>query len=165
MNLIAAADSRWGIGLKGQLLVSIPNDQRRFREETYGKVIVLGRKTLQTFPQGMPLQGRVNIILSRNPRFRVRGAEVAHSVEELLRMLQAYPAEDVYVAGGESVYRQLLPYCDIAHITRIDRSYEADARCPDLDAEPGWELAAESGEQTYFDIAYRFLRYERTKKN
>ena len=84
MNMIAAVDSRWAIGRKGQLLVSIPNDLRHFREETMGKVVVYGRKTLQTFPQGMPLPGRTNIVLSQNPDFQVKNAKVAHSLEELL---------------------------------------------------------------------------------
>lgn len=161
MNIIAAVDSRWAIGRKGQLLVSIPNDMRHFREETMGKVVVYGRRTLQTFPQGMPLGGRTNIVLSRNPQFQVKNARVAHSLEELHRELEPYPSQDIYVIGGESVYRQLLPYCRTAHITRIDRSYEADAYFPDLDKDPHWEITADSDEQTYFDISYTFYRYER----
>lgn len=164
MNMIAAVDRNWAIGRKGGLLVSIPNDHKHFREETLGRVVVLGRKTLQTFPQGMPLEGRTNIILSGNPDYRVRGALVVHSLEELAEELQPYPAQDVYVIGGESVYRQLLPYCDTVHITKIDHAYEADAYFPNLDESPEWEITADSDEQTYFDIAYTFLRYERKKQ-
>ncbi|MCM1188105.1 MAG: dihydrofolate reductase [bacterium] len=164
MNLIAAVDSNWAIGNKGGLLVRIPNDHKHFREETTGKVVVLGRKTLQTFPQGLPLKNRTNIILSGNRDYRVKDALTAHSVEELLELLKQYPTEDVYIIGGESVYRQMLPYCDVAHITRIDRKYEADAYFPDLDADPEWEVTADSEEQTYFDIAYTFLKYERKKR-
>lgn len=163
MNIIAAVDRNWAIGRKGRLLVSIPNDHRHFREETTGKVVVLGRKTLQTFPQGMPLQKRTNIILSRDAKYHVKGGLVVHSLEELLEELQKYASQDVYCIGGESVYRQLLPYCDTAHITKIDQAYEADAYFPDLDADPAWEITADSEEQTYFDIAYTFLRYERRK--
>lgn len=161
MNMIAAVDRNWAIGKKGRLLVSIPNDQKHFRDETIGRVVVLGRRTLQTFPQGMPLQGRTNIILSRDPQFRVKGAEVVHSLEELRAGLKAYREEDVYCVGGESIYRQLLPWCNRVHITKIDRSYEADAWFPNLDKDPDWEITADSEEQTYFDIAYTFLRYER----
>ena len=161
MNMIAAVDSNWAIGRNGRLLVTIPNDHKHFREETTGKVVVLGRKTLETFPQGLPLQGRTNIILSRDPQFRVKGAEVVHSLEELRAGLKAYREEDVYCVGGESIYRQLLPWCNRVHITKIDRSYEADAWFPNLDKDPDWEIAADSEEQTYFDIAYTFLRYER----
>ena len=163
MNIIAAVDRNWAIGQKGRLLVSIPNDQKHFREETIGKVVVLGRRTLQTFPQGMPLQGRTNIILSKDRSYQVKGATVVHSIEELLRELEKYPTEDVYCIGGESVYVQLLPYCDTAHITRIDHAYEADAHFPNLDRDSEWEITADSDEQTYFDIAYTFLKYERKK--
>lgn len=163
MNIIAAVDRNWAIGQKGRLLVSIPNDQKRFREETIGKVVVLGRRTMQTFPQGMPLQGRTNIILSKDRSYQVKGATVVHSIEELLRELEKYPTEDVYCIGGESVYVQLLPYCDTAHITRIDHAYEADAHFPNLDRDSEWEITADSDEQTYFDIAYTFLKYERKK--
>ena len=100
MNIIAAVDRNWGIGYRGRLLVSIPNDQRHFREETIGKVVVLGRRTLQTFPQGMPLQGRRNIILSRDKGYQVKGATVLHSLEELLREVEKYPPEEVYCIGG-----------------------------------------------------------------
>lgn len=163
MNIIAAVDRNWAIGRKGRLLVSIPNDQKHFREETIGKVVVLGRRTLQTFPQGMPLQGRTNIILSKDRSYQVKGATMVHSIEELLRELEKYPTEDVYCIGGESVYTQLLPYCDTAHITMIDHAYEADAHLPNLDRDPEWAITADSDEQTYFDIAYTFLKYERKK--
>ena len=161
MNMIAAVDRNWAIGRKGRLLVSIPNDLKHFREETMGKVVVLGRKTLQTFPQAMPLSGRTNIILSRNPSFFVKGAQVVHSLDELKLALEPFPSKDIYCIGGESIYRQLLPWCDPAHITRIDHGYEADAYFPNLDREPGWKITADSDEQTYFDMAYTFLMYER----
>ena len=163
MNLIAAVDRNWAIGNKGQLLVRIPNDHKMFRQETLGKVIVYGRKTLETFPMAQPLDRRENIVLSRNPDLKVRGARVVRSVEELLELCREYPSEAVYIIGGESVYRQLLPYCDTAHITKIDYAYEADAFFPNLDEDPEWEITARSDEQTYFDIPYEFVRYERRR--
>lgn len=163
MNLIAAVDRNWAIGNKGQLLVRIPNDHKMFRQETLDKVVVYGRKTLETFPMAQPLDRRVNIVLSRNPALTVRGATVVHSVEELLKVCDQYPSEDVYIIGGESVYRQLLPYCDTAHITKVDYAYQADAFFPDLDKDPDWEITAESDEQTYFDIPYEFVKYERRR--
>lgn len=164
MNLIVAVDSNWAIGNKDRLLVSIPNDHKRFREETTGKVVVLGRKTLQTFPQGLPLKNRTNIILSRDKNYEVKDAVAVHSVEELLEELKKYDTEDVYIIGGESIYRQLLPYCDTAHVTKIGHKYEADTWFPNLDEDPEWEITADSDEQTYFDIAYTFVRYERVKR-
>ena len=163
MNIIVAVDNNWAIGNKDKLLVSIPNDQKHFREETTGKVVVLGRKTLQTFPQGQPLKNRTNIILSRDKNYEVKDATVVHSVEELLEELKKFDTEDVYIIGGESIYRQMLPYCDVAHVTKIDHKYEADTYFPNLDNDPEWEITADSDEQTYFDIAYTFFKYQRKK--
>ena len=164
MNLIVAVDENWAIGNKNELLVSIPADHKFFRQETTGKVVVLGRKTLETFPQGLPLKNRTNIILSSNPNFKVKDAIVVHSTEELLEQLKKYNEEDIYIIGGESVYRQMLPYCDVAHVTKIDRAYEADAYFPNLDEMPEWQITADSDEQVYFDITYHFLKYEKTGK-
>ncbi len=163
MNIIVAADSNWAIGNKNELLIRIPNDMKHFREETTGKVVVLGRKTLETFPQGMPLKNRTNIILSRDKNYQVKDALVVHSVEELLEELKKYASEDVYIIGGESVYRQMLPYCNVAHVTKIDHAYQADTYFPNLDREEEWEITADSEEQTYFDIAYQFIKYERKR--
>ena len=161
MNLIVAVDENWAIGNKNELLIRIPADHKMFRQETTGKVIVLGRKTLETFPQGLPLKNRTNIILSSNPEYKVKDAAVVHSVEELLKELEQYNTEDVYIVGGESIYRQMLPYCAVAHVTKIDYAYTADAFFPDLDKMPEWKITADSEEQTYFDITYRFVKYER----
>lgn len=164
MNMIVAVDENWAIGNKGELLVRIPNDQKMFRNETINKVVVLGRKTMDTFPQKQPLPKRTNIILTRNPEYTVKDAVVVHSVEELLEELKNYNSEDVYIIGGDSVYQQMLPYCDVAHVTYIEQAYAADSHFPNLDKDPEWTLVAESDEQTYFDITYYFRKYERIKK-
>lgn len=161
MNIIAAVDRNWAIGNKGDLLIRIPADHKLFRKETMGKVVVLGRKTLSTFPGGLPLKGRVNIVMSANPDFKVKDALVVHSLDELLGELKKYSAEDIYVIGGSSIYRLLLPYCNVAHITKIDHCYDADSFFPNLDESDEWCVTADSDEQTYFDIAYEFLRYQR----
>lgn len=161
MNIVAAVDRNWAIGYQDSLLVRIPGDQKLFREMTQGKVVVMGRKTLETLPQRQPLKNRVNVILSRNRKYAVKDAAVVHSVEELMKELGQYDSRDVYVAGGAGVYAQLLPHCDTAYITKIDYAYQADAYFPKLDGMPGWELEADSEEQTYFDLAYYFLKYRR----
>lgn len=161
MNLIVAVDKNWGIGLKNKLLVSIPEDMKFFRTETTGKVVVMGRKTLETFPGGQPLKNRTNIILTQNPDYQVKGAITCHSVEEVLKEIQAYPTEDVYIIGGGTIYRQFLPWCDVAHVTHLDHVYEADTWFPDLDADPEWELTGRSEEKTYFDLEFTFCKYER----
>lgn len=163
MNIIAAVDSNWAIGYQNSLLVRIPRDQQIFREMTEGKVIVVGRRTLESFPQRQPLKNRVNIVLSRDQTYAVKGAVVVHSIKELMETLEQYDEKDVYVAGGASVYGQLLPYCDTAYITKIDYTYQADAYLPRLDAMEDWELTADSEEQTYFDLEYYFQKYERKK--
>lgn len=164
MNMIVAVDNNWAIGNKGELLIRIPNDHKFFREETTGKVVVLGRKTLETFPQGIPLKNRTNIILSTNPDYKVKDAVVVHSIDELMTELKKYNSQDVYIIGGDSIYKQLLPYCDVAHITKIDHNYHADAYFPNLDEMPEWKVTASSDEQTYFDITYEFVKYEKVKQ-
>lgn len=161
MNAIVAAGKNWEIGNRGELLVRIPNDQKMFRMETEGKVVVYGRKTLATFPGQMPLIHRKNIVLSTNKEFRVKNATVVHSVKECLEVLKDYPTEDVYIIGGSSVYKNFLPYCDVVHVTKIEQSYVADAFFPNLDEMPEWKMTAESEEQTYFDLEYYFQKYER----
>ena len=161
--MIVAVDKNWGIGKNNDLLVSIPADMKMFRTETSGKVVVMGRKTLESFPGGLPLKNRTNIVLSGNPDYQVKGAIVVHSLPELLEEIKKYPKDQVYCIGGDSVYKMLLPYCDTAQVTKIDFAYEADRYFPNLDEMPQWQVAEESEEQTYFDLEYRFVRYERCK--
>lgn len=161
MNMIVAVDSNWAIGNKNQLLVRIPADMKMFRNETINKVVVLGRKTLETFPNAKPLPQRQNIVLSTNHNYEVDGAVVVHSIDELMEEIKKYPSEEVYIIGGATVYEAMLPYVDTVFVTKIDHEYEADAFFPNLDTDPDWEVAAESEEQVYFDITYAFVRYER----
>ena len=161
MNLIAAVDKNWAIGKNNKLLVSIPADMKFFRETTTGKVVVMGRKTLESFPNGKPLKNRVNIVLTKDKSYRADGAVIVHDLEELHAELANYDSGDVYVIGGESIYRQLVDECDVAHITKIDYAYEADAYFPNLDEKPEWRITADSEEQTYFDLEYYFYKYEK----
>lgn len=164
MNIMVTVDENWAIGSGDRLLVQIPRNQKLFLEETAGKVVVVGRRSLQIFPQGLPLMGRTTIVLSRNPEFKIKGAKTVSSVNALLKELKQYRDEDIYVVGGESIFEQLLPYCDVAHVTKLDRAYAADKHFPNLDKSAEWKLTADSEEQTYFDIAYEFLRYERKEQ-
>ena len=163
MNIIVAVDKNWAIGKDNKLLVSIPADMKMFRQETTGKVVVMGRKTLESFPNGLPLKNRTNIVLTGNKDYNVKDAIIVHTVEELLEEIKKYPSEEVYCIGGDSVYKQLLPYCDTAHVTKIDFAYEADSYFPNLDEMPEWKVTTESDEQTYFDLEYSFMKYERIK--
>lgn len=161
MNLIVAVDKNWAIGNGNKLLVSIPQDMKFFRETTMGKVVVMGRKTLESFPGGQPLKKRTNIVLTRDKNYRVKDAIVVNTVDELLLELGKYDEDEIYVIGGESIYRQMLPYCKTAHITKINHEYEADTYFPNLDEDDEWVVTGVSDEQTYFDLEYEFVRYER----
>ena len=163
MNLITAVDNNWAIGKNNQLLVSIPADMKFFRTTTTGKVVVMGRKTLESFPNGQPLKNRINIVLTHDRTYRVKDAVVVYSLDELREELKKYDSEDIYVIGGESIYRQLVDECDVAHITKIDFAYDADAYFPNLDEKDEWEITADSEEQTYFNLIYHFLKYEKKK--
>ena len=163
MNIIVAVDKNWAIGKENKLLVSIPQDMKFFRETTMGKVVVMGRKTLESFPGGQPLKKRTNIVITRDKNYSVKDAIVVHSVDEALEELKKYNKEDIYVIGGESIYRQMLPYCEVAHVTKIDHAYEADTYFPNLDEKEEWLVTGVSDEQTYFNLEYEFVRYERVK--
>lgn len=163
MQAIVAVDSNWAIGNKGQLLVSIPADQKNFRSITMGKTIVYGRKTLETFPQQIVLPGRRNIILSTRADYAVRNADVVHSRQELLDAVKDTPSDDVFIIGGSSVYREFLEDCDRCIVTFIDKVYEADSYFPNLDKMEDWEMVSESDEQVYFDITYTYREYKRKK--
>ena len=161
MNLIVNADKNWAIGKDNRLLVSIPQDMKFFRETTTGKVVVMGRKTLESFPGGQPLKKRTNIVLTTDPNYQAGEAVIVHSMEELMEELKKYPREDIFVIGGESIYRSLLPWCRTAYVTRTDHAYDSDTWFPDLDADPEWKMTKTSDEQTYFDLEYYFTVYER----
>ena len=158
MNIIVAVDKNWAIGKDNKLLVSIPADMKMFRQETTGKVVVMGRKTLESFPNGLPLKNRTNIVLTGNKDYNVKDAIIVHTVEELLEEIKKYPSEEVYCIGGDSVYKQLLPYCDTAHVTKIDFAYEADSYFPNLDEMPEWNVTAESDSRISFYPDVFFLK-------
>ena len=164
MNIIVAVDKNWAIGYQNKLLNSIPEDMKFFRETTTGKVVVMGRKTLESFPNGRPLKNRVNIVITNQKDYEVPGAVVLHSVEEALEYVKQYNSDDVYVIGGESIYEQMLPYCDVAHVTVMDYAYLADTWFPNLDQMDDFVVAADSEEKTYFDLEYCFKMYVRKSK-
>ena len=159
MNVIVAVDRNWAIGKEGDQLVYIPADLKRFKALTMGHPVILGRKTLATFPGGRPLKGRRNLILSRNPDFAPEGGEVYPDMESLL----AQAPEDTFVIGGASVYRMLIDACDTAYITKIDAEYPADCWFPNLDQDPTWEIAEESEVQEHEGLSFRYVTYKRKK--
>ncbi len=163
MNLIVAVDKNWAIGKDNRMMWSIPADMKFFRDTTKGNIVIMGRKTLESFPQGQPLKGRVNIVITKNCDYKVKGAVIVHSVEEALKEAENHDG-DVYVIGGESVYRTMLPLCNTAFITKINHAYDADTYFPNLDENDEWRMTKISEEQTCFDLEYYFTVYERVVK-
>ena len=168
MNLIVAVDDNWAIGNRGELLAHVRMDLRNFAKLTTGKTVVYGSKTLATFPGGKVLKNRNNIIMSTRRDFAPEGAVVCDSVESLLETLKAYNSDEVFVIGGASIYKQLLPYCDTAYVTKFCKSYEFDAQIPNLDEDKSWSLVYRSCEwmsdETLGDepgLAFFFTKYRR----
>lgn len=157
MNLIVAVDQNWAIGKDGDQLIYLSEDLKRFKSLTLGHPVILGRKTLATFPGGRPLKGRPNLILSTTPGYQVEGADVFPSLEKLL----ACAPKDSFVIGGESVYRALLPYCSTAYITKIHASFSADRFFPNLDQDPDWILQDSSEELEQDGVTFHYCTYTR----
>lgn len=159
MKAIVAVDLNWGIGFEGSLLQRIPEDMRLFKEKTLGKVVVMGRETFESLPGREPLKDRTNIILSKSASFQNKNLEVVSSIEELLKKISKFSTEDVFVIGGESIYRQLLPYCSEAYVTKINNSYKADKYFENIDIEDNWKIVYTSQVKEHNGIEYRFLTY------
>lgn len=156
MELIVAVYDDWGIGREGTQPIALSADRKFFRETTRGATVVAGRRTIEDFPGKKPLPGRVNLAMSRSEA-EIPGFTVCHSPEEVLE--QAKNAPRAFVIGGGSVYRQMLPYCDRAYVTKVHTTPESDTFFPNLDEDPDWVLSRtlQSGEEN--GIAYEMLLY------
>lgn len=160
MKAIVAVDENWGIGKNGQLLCHISADLRYFKSVTMGHSVILGRKTLSTFPGGRPLRGRENWVLSTTMEEKIEGAEVFRSVEELLKR----DTSEAFLIGGAQVYEQLLDHCDLVFVTKIQKSFDSDAFFPNLDEKSEWKLKEQGEKQEENGICFHFDIYERTKE-
>lgn len=158
MDLVVNVTENWAIGMENNLLVTISADLKRFRQLTTGRTVVLGRKTLDTFPGGRPLRNRRNLIFSGNPAYTVEGAEVVHSLEELKAAIG--PDEPVSVIGGASIYELLLPYCSEARVTKTLLTVPADRYFPNLDALPNWHITEASEILEENGIQFRYVDYQ-----
>ena len=160
MNLIACVDSNWAIGKDNKLLIKIPADMKHFKSKTINKVVIMGRKTLQSFPNG-PLKDRVNIVLSANKTDFMLNEVYVSSIDECLELIKHYDTNDIFIIGGASIYKQFEPYCDTAYITKVDKEFEADTYFPNLDEISGWKVQESSEEFDFEGIKYRFITYKR----
>ena len=161
MKLIVNVDKNWAIGKGGKLLFHLSRDMRFFKEHTTNAIVVMGRKTLDSLPGGRPLPNRKNIVLSRDPKFSREGVTVVNNGGELAELLHGV-SEDIYVIGGESLYRDLLPFCDTAYITKVDAAADdADAYMVDLDKSGHWSIAEESETFEENGVKFKFVTYKR----
>lgn len=158
MQLIVAVDKKWGIGKKNGLLFSLKEDMKYFREKTTGKVVCMGYNTLLSFPNGKPLKNRVNITLC--PEEIERDDVICvHTLEELFKELAKYPDEEVFVIGGATFYRTMLPYCKTAYITKVDADGEAEVFFENLDELKEWKLEKEGEIISDGEYKIRFCKY------
>ena len=160
MELIVAVYDDWGIGRDGTQPIALSADRKFFRTTTRGAMVIAGRRTIEDFPGKQPLPGRVNVALSRSGA-EIPGFTVCASAGQAAAL--AKTAGRCFVIGGGSVYRQMLPFCDAAYVTKVHVTPESDTFFPNLDEDEDWEITADSEEQTYFDIEYTFVKYERKK--
>lgn len=168
MKLVVAVDKEWGIGNKGDLLARVRADLMNFRDLTSGKVVILGSNTLATFPGGKALKNRTNIVLHPSEEYHPEDTTVVHSIEHLLEEVKKYNTDDVFVIGGASVYKQMLPYCNTAYVTKFDKSFEKDVYFPNLDEDESWEMVWKGETQTSApekdteaDLKFYFTEYRR----
>ena len=164
MNLIVAADKKWGIGKDGGLLAHLPTDMKFFRETTTGKVVVMGRKTLESMPGGKGLPKRTNIVLTGNPDFEAEGCTVVHSEDELFAELAKYDADDVFLIGGAVLYNAYYKHCDMLYITKMDADLDADTFIVNIDEDPDFELISESETISENGVSFKFTTYTRVAR-
>lgn len=160
MKAIVAVDKNWAIGKDNDLLAHLPGDLKFFKDKTLGKTIVMGRQTLESFPGGKPLPGRTNIVLTSNQDYPA-SCEICCSEDEVFKCVSKQDEEDVFIVGGEQVYRRFLGRCNLVYVTKIDKAFPADRHFPNLDENPEWELVSESEPKTENGLTYRFCKYKR----
>lgn len=162
MKIIVAIDNNWGIGKDGQLLFHIPEDLEYFKEHTSGKTVVMGRKTLESLPNGKPLQGRRNIVLtSSNTLKEEDGLEIVHSFEELFQLIDMDNSEDVYIIGGATLYNNLYKKCNELLVTKICADGNADTFIENIDDNPDYMCSYVSPMKEYQGISYKFTKYRK----
>ncbi len=161
MELIVAVSEDWRIGKDGNLLFSIPEDMKFFRQTTQGKTVVMGRKTLESLPGGKPLKNRQNIVLTRNEDWTAEGVQVCHTVDEVCKAVESLDPSQVMVIGGAEIYRQMLSLCDRAYVTRVFAQAPADSFFPNLEDKSDWKLESQSEEREHEGLRYRFCTYVR----
>lgn len=161
MNCIAAVDSKWGIGMDNSLLFHIPQDMRLFKEKTIGNTVIMGRNTLMSLPDRKPLANRRNIVLSTS--LSEKDFIVCRNLKSLFEKIKSYDSGELFVIGGEQIYKLLLPYCSTAYITRVNAEKPANKFFQNLDLCENWEMTFKGERQIYNGIEFCFCEYRNTK--
>ncbi|MBR2967799.1 MAG: dihydrofolate reductase [Clostridia bacterium] len=151
MRIIVAVSKSWGIGKDNKLLFSLKEDMKFFKQTTSGKVVVMGKNTYLSLPK-RPLKDRINIVLTRE--CFDDGSITVKDMDELFAQIKKYDTDNVYIIGGASMYKQMLPYCDTAFITKVDADSEADTYFTNLDELSSWQCVQESQAQDTLPIVF-----------
>ncbi|MBQ9117831.1 MAG: dihydrofolate reductase [Clostridia bacterium] len=161
IKAIVCVDKNWGIGRDNDLLFCLPTDMKFFRQTTLQKTVVMGGNTLRSFPGGNPLKNRENIVLSRT---QVRDdCKIVPTLDGLLEELKARKNEEVFVIGGEQVYKMLLPYCEVILVTKVEADGGATAFFPNLDSHPDFSLECSGKPQEDNGLSFRFTTYKNNR--
>ena len=160
MKFIVSVDMNWGIGKDNDLLMRIPDDMKQFREKTTGNVIVMGRKTLESFPNSKPLPNRLNLVITSNKDYYAEGVVICHSIDEALEKIKELN-KDVYIVGGGSIYTAFMPYCNEAIITKFEKVFDADTFIENLDENKDWKVDSVEKTDEYEGVKYKVIRYRR----
>lgn len=161
MTAYVTVDNNWAIGCDGKDLVEVPENSKLIFSETFGKTVIMGRKTYENMQMGSLAPNCRIIVLSKKANYDATNVEVARDYMELKAKIEKTSSNDIFVLGGESVFREMLDSCDTVHVTRIDYEYRADKYFPDLDKMDSWSLDTVTEEHTYFDICYEFRMYKK----
>lgn len=168
LNAIAAVDKNYGIGYKNELLIHIPNDLKHFKEITLNNIVVMGRKTYESLPNGA-LPDRLNIVITSKPNHATTdGQAIFMNMDEAERFIRANRYEqDIFIIGGASIYEHFINVCDCVYLTVIDKEFEnVDAYFPNIGSSLAyWELVEKGDMQFYNNISYRFCKFERASNN
>ena len=160
MNLIVAVDKNWGIGCENKLLADIPEDMAFFREKTAGKIVVMGEKTFKSLPNGA-LPNRKNFVLTLDKNFSAENVTICYSLEEFFEVSKDFNSDDIYVIGGEQIYRLMLPHCDCCYITKMYAEFEADTFMENLDEHSDWAVESAKKISTQSGVDIEFVTYGR----
>jgi dihydrofolate reductase len=163
MNTIVSVDTNWGIGRNNDLLFHVTEDMQYFKSMTIGKIVIMGENTFYSLPNQKPLKDRINIVLSDKKDLQIDDVTVCNSLDELLKYIEIFNTNDIFIVGGQAIYELMLPYCSVAYVTQFYAEKPADKHFPNLAESPEWQLAERSDPVESKGLIFTFDKYERVK--